>query len=45
MMDVQGAGFAVDAQAREDFQKTDFEPGEGFSYVSFGVGKNLIIGK
>lgn len=45
MVDVQGAGFAVDADAGEDFQKTDFEPGEGFPDAPFGVGNDFVIGK
>jgi len=44
-MDVQGAGFAVDAQAGENFQKADFEAREGFSDESFGVGKDFVVGK
>jgi len=45
VMDVQGAGFTVDAQTGENFQKTDLEPREGFSDASFGVGNDFVVGK
>lgn len=44
-MDVQGAGFTMDAQAGENFQKADFESREGFSDMPFRMGKDFVIGK